>query len=250
MEYIGDWMLHDMAETGSTNDEVKKLSANIRGQKVVISARSQTNGRGRRGRGWVSLDGNLFFSLGVENELKNLGALVFIASLSLWQTVRNLDPLLNVKLKWPNDVLVNDKKISGMLLEKGAGDYWVIGIGVNVTQQREDFPEELRDKAISVREAGAAVPRAAIAAGIITRLDDLFLRQHILSQPAENLIGELTRRSCTIGRRVEVISPTGQYEALAVAIAPDAGLIVELPDGSRRTVSSGEVSVRGLLGYT
>ena len=92
--------------------------------------------------------------------------------------------------------------------------------------------------------------RAAIAAGIITRLDDLFLRQHILSQPAENLIGELTRRSCTIGRRVEVISPTGQYEALAVAIAPDAGLIVELPDGSRRTVSSGEVSVRGLLGYT
>ena len=97
MEYIGDWMLHDMAETGSTNDEVKKLSANIRGQKVVISARSQTNGRGRRGRGWVSLDGNLFFSLGVENELKNLGALVFIASLSLWQTVRNLDPLLNVK---------------------------------------------------------------------------------------------------------------------------------------------------------
>ena len=83
MEYIGDWMLHDMAEAGSTNDEVKKLSANIRGQKVVISARSQTNGRGRRGRGWVSLDGNLFFSLGVENELKNLGALVFIASLSL-----------------------------------------------------------------------------------------------------------------------------------------------------------------------
>ena len=126
----------------------------------------------------------------------------------------------------------------------------VIGIGVNVTQQPQDFPEELRDKAISVREAGAAVPRAAIAAGIITRLDDLFLRQHILSQPAENLIGELTRRSCTIGRRVEVISPTGQYEALAVAIAPDAGLIVELPDGSRRTVSSGEVSVRGLLGYT
>lgn len=114
----------------------------------------------------------------------------------------------------------------------------------------EDFPEELRDKAISVREAGVSVPRAAIAAGIITRLDDMFLRQHILSQPAEALIGELTRRSCTIGSRVEVISPTGQYEALAVGIAPDAGLIVELPDGTRRTVSSGEVSVRGLLGYT
>ena len=101
-----------------------------------------------------------------------------------------------------------------------------------------------------MREAGVTVPRAAVAAGIITRLDDLLLRQRILSQPSEALIGELTRRSCTVGSRVEVISPTGEYEALAVGIAPDAGLIVELPDGSRRTVSSGEVSVRGLLGYT
>ena len=157
MEYIGDWMLHDMAEAGSTNDEVKKLSANIRGQKVVISARSQTNGRGRRGRGWVSLDGNLFFSLGVENELKNLGALVFIASLSLWQTVRNLDPLLNVKLKWPNDVLVNDKKISGMLLEKGAGDYWVIGIGVNL--KVAPLLVNTLYPAVSLAEAGINVER-------------------------------------------------------------------------------------------
>lgn len=159
-------------------------------------------------------------------------------------------------IKWPNDIILDRRKVCGILTkltsdaESGTINGAVIGIGVNVTQQPQDFPEELRDKAISVREAGAAVPRAAIAAGIITRLDDLFLRQHILSQPAENLIGELTRRSCTIGRRVEVISPTDQYEALAVAIAPDAGLIVELPDGSRRTVSSGEVSVRGLLGYT
>ena len=159
-------------------------------------------------------------------------------------------------IKWTNDLVLGTKKLCGILTEltveaeTGTVDSIVAGIGVNVRQRPEDFPEELRDKAISVREAGAAVPRAAIAAGIITRLDDLFLRQHILSQPAENLIGELTRRSCTIGRRVEVISPTGQYEALAVAIAPDAGLIVELPDGSRRTVSSGEVSVRGLLGYT
>ena len=163
---------------------------------------------------------------------------------------------LELGIKWVNDLYYQGRKVCGILTkltsdaESGTINGAVIGIGVNVTQQPQDFPEELRDKAISVREAGAAVPRAAIAAGIITRLDDLFLRQHILSQPAENLIGELTRRSCTIGRRVEVISPTGQYEALAVAIAPDAGLIVELPDGSRRTVSSGEVSVRGLLGYT
>ena len=172
MEYIGDWMLHDMAETGSTNDEVKKLSANIRGQKVVISARSQTNGRGRRGRGWVSLDGNLFFSLGVENELKNLGALVFIASLSLWQTVRNLDPLLNVKLKWPNDVLVNDKKISGMLLEKGAGGYWVIGIGVNL--KVAPLLVNTLYPAVSLAEAGINVERLDFLRSFIAEFDNYF----------------------------------------------------------------------------
>ena len=132
MEYIGEWMLHDMEEVGSTNDEVKALSYNITGEKVIISARRQTDGRGRRGRSWIGLDGNLFFSQGLECELKFMGALVFISTLSLWKTIRDLSPLADVKLKWPNDILVNDKKISGMLLEKGEGNYLIIGIGVNL----------------------------------------------------------------------------------------------------------------------
>lgn len=132
MEYIGEWMLHDMEEVGSTNDEVKKLSANITGEKVIISAQRQINGRGRRGRSWIGLDGNLFFSQGLECNLNAIGAMVFISTLSLWRTIQDLNPVLNVELKWPNDVLVNDKKVSGMLLEKGEGDYLIIGIGVNI----------------------------------------------------------------------------------------------------------------------
>ena len=132
MEYIGEWMLHDMEEVGSTNDEVKKLSANITGEKVIISAQRQINGRGRRGHSWIGLDGNLFFSQGLECELRNIGAMVFISTLSLWRTIQDLNPVLKVELKWPNDILVNDKKVSGMLLEKGEGDYLIIGIGVNL----------------------------------------------------------------------------------------------------------------------
>ena len=176
------------------------------------------------------------------------------AGLAVCQVLEELG--LAPAIKWPNDIIIDRRKVCGILTklasdaETATVNGAVIGIGVNVTQQREDFPEELRDKAVSVQEAGVTVPRAAVAAGIITRLDDLLLRQRILSQPSAALIGELTRRSCTVGSRVAVIHPTGEYEALAVGIAPDAGLIVELPDGSRRTVSSGEVSVRGLLGYT
>ena len=132
MEYIGEWMLHDMAEVGSTNDEVKKLSENIIGEKVIISAQRQISGRGRRGHSWIGLDGNLFFSQGLECDLSAIGAMVFISTLSLWRTIQNLNSMLDVKLKWPNDILVNDKKVSGMLLEKGEGDYLIIGIGVNL----------------------------------------------------------------------------------------------------------------------
>ena len=127
MEYIGEWMLHDMAEVGSTNDEVKKLSENIIGEKVIISAQRQISGRGRRGHSWIGLDGNLFFSQGLECDLSAIGAMVFISTLSLWRTIQNLNSMLDVKLKWPNDILVNDKKVSGMLLEKRRGrlfDNW------------------------------------------------------------------------------------------------------------------------------
>ncbi len=217
----------------------------------------QTHGNGRLGRSFLSDGGRgvyLSYLLRPDCDPAALSLLTSCAGLAVCQVLEQQG--LSPAIKWPNDIILDRRKVCGILTkltsdaESGTINGAVIGIGVNVTQQREDFPEELRDKAISVREAGVSVPRAAIAAGIITRLDDMFLRQHILSQPAEALIGELTRRSCTIGGRVEVISPTGQYEALAVGIAPDAGLIVELPDGTRRTVSSGEVSVRGLLGYT
>ena len=226
-------------ETDSTNTRGMQLALEGAPTGTVVLADRQTHGS---------------YLLRPDFDPAALSLLTSCAGLAVCQVLEQHG--LAPAIKWPNDIILDRRKVCGILTkltsdaESGTINGAVIGIGVNVTQQPQDFPEELRDKAISVREAGAAVPRAAIAAGIITRLDDLFLRQHILSQPAENLIGELTRRSCTIGRRVEVISPTGQYEALAVGIAPDAGLIVELPDGSRRTVSSGEVSVRGLLGYT
>ena len=244
-------------ETDSTNTRGMQLALEGAPTGTVVLADRQTHGNGRLGRSFASPAGQgvyLSYLLRPDFDPAALSLLTSCAGLAVCQVLEQHG--LAPAIKWPNDIILDRRKVCGILTkltsdaESGTINGAVIGIGVNVTQQPQDFPEELRDKAISVREAGAAVPRAAIAAGIITRLDDLFLRQHILSQPAENLIGELTRRSCTIGRRVEVISPNGQYEALAVAIAPDAGLIVELPDGSRRTVSSGEVSVRGLLGYT
>ena len=244
-------------ETDSTNTRGMQLALEGAPTGTVVLADRQTRGSGRLGRSFLSPGGQgvyLSYLYRPDCDPAALSLLTSCAGLAVCQVLEELG--LAPAIKWPNDIIIDRRKVCGILTklasdaETATVNGAVIGIGVNVTQQREDFPEELRDKAVSVREAGVTVPRAAVAAGIITRLDDLLLRQRILSQPSEALIGELTRRSCTVGSRVEVISPTGEYEALAVGIAPDAGLIVELPDGSRRTVSSGEVSVRGLLGYT
>lgn len=132
MQRINGWQWEEYDEVVSTNDTVRNLTNKKDGAKYVVTALRQTGGRGRRGRSWVSLEGNLFMSMAFEAELKNVGQIVFIVSLSLLETLRHLFPDINICLKWPNDVLVNDRKISGILLEKGEGDYIIAGIGVNI----------------------------------------------------------------------------------------------------------------------
>ncbi|MBO6282201.1 MAG: biotin--[acetyl-CoA-carboxylase] ligase [Alphaproteobacteria bacterium] len=128
-----DWRIFNFDTVESTNDTAKEYSRTAT-DNFVITADKQTAGRGRRGRRWVSLDGNLFCSIGLKFELKHLGKLVLLSSLSLLQAIKNLKPDADVKLKWPNDVLLNGAKVSGMLLEKGADDFMIVGIGVNIKQ--------------------------------------------------------------------------------------------------------------------
>lgn len=128
-----DWPIFHFDVVGSTNDVAKEYSQTAVGN-FVVQADAQTDGRGRRGRKWISLKGNLFFSVGLKFELKNLGMLVLISSMSLLQTIKDIKADADVKLKWPNDVLLNNAKVSGMLLEKGDGEYMIVGIGVNIKQ--------------------------------------------------------------------------------------------------------------------
>lgn len=156
MEKIADWQWYDFDEVGSTNDTVKDFCAEA-GQKIVVTAKAQNNGRGRRGRSWVGLDGNLFMSMALEVPLHELGQVIFVVTLAMLNSIKKLAPELDVKLKWPNDVLVNGCKISGILLEKASGDYLVIGIGVNITA----YPEikDIIYKTTSLKQAGCETDR-------------------------------------------------------------------------------------------
>lgn len=136
---VKDWRIVGFDEVESTNDEALKYSRKANGASYVIIAKRQTKGRGRRGRSWVGLDGNLFFSVLLEFDVKNLGALVIISALSLLQCIKSLKSDVEVLLKWPNDVLLNGAKVSGILLEKANGNYMIVGVGVNIKHSPHDI---------------------------------------------------------------------------------------------------------------
>lgn len=131
MELLNGWQYYEYDEVESTNDTIKKYCI-AEGQRIIVKANTQTAGRGRRGRSWLSIEGNLFFSLALESSLKNIGGLVLVSGLSLLQTIKYFSDKINIKIKWPNDVLIDGCKVSGILLEKAQGDYFIIGIGVNI----------------------------------------------------------------------------------------------------------------------
>ena len=157
-DFIDNWWWQDYEELTSTNDEALKLSINPPSPFYVVTAKRQSSGRGRRGRSWIGLEGNLFMSLSLPLENKDIGALVFIVSLVLLETIKFFDEKALVQLKWPNDVLLNNRKISGILLEKGAREYIIAGIGVNIASAPQ-VSESVLYSTSCLAEAGIKISR-------------------------------------------------------------------------------------------
>ena len=170
MKKINDWLWEDKEITESTNDDALLYSQKYHGEKFIISARQQTKGRGRRGRSWIGLEGNLFFSQGIEFEVQNLGQLIFISSLSLYQTIQKfLSTEHSLVLKWPNDVLIDNSKVSGTLLEKGSNRYFIIGIGVNICVAPTN--DNLLYPTTSLKEKGILIDRLSFLKFYIENFD-------------------------------------------------------------------------------
>lgn len=129
-EKIAHWEWYDADIISSTNDEIKNIVQT--NKHIILSAIEQTKGRGRRGRDWLSITGNLYFSYSLEVNSQNLSQIVCIIGLSLAKTITTYLTNKDVKIKWPNDVFVENKKISGILIENIKDNLWAIGVGVNV----------------------------------------------------------------------------------------------------------------------
>jgi len=241
-------------EIDSTNAYLKRIAASGAPHGTVVIAEGQTSGRGRMGRGFVSEAGKgLYLSLLLRPDAgltRSITMLTAFAAVAVCEAIMAIAPL-QPKIKWVNDILVDDRKLCGILsemsIETAQVDYVVIGVGINVHYEAADFPEELRDKAISLDMlTDEPLSRAKLAAALI----DAFARMvEVCSADAQRYIDRYRERSITVGREILVLRGEEQREAEAIGISSDCGLIVRYPDGAEETLHYGETSIRGVRGY-
>lgn len=235
----------------STNRYLKSLANDGAPTGTVVIADGQTKGRGRRGRSFDSPKGKgiyLSYLLRPEctpAESTTLTAWAAVAAASAVSYVCGVEP----NIKWVNDLLLDGKKLCGILTElsieseSNMVDYVVVGIGMNVNEKAEDFPPRLRDIAISLAQVlDREQPRAALCAELIRRMDQLSLDW---PQERESYLAAYRRCEETVGRDVRVVSPGAERYAHALAIEPDFSLRVRFDDGEEARLRSGEISIRG-----
>ena len=244
----------DRCIMGSTNLDAKALAEKGEAAGAVVVADMQTAGRGRRGRGWVSPSGkDIYMSLMLRPQCRpeKASALTLVMAVSVLEAVREM-VTQTCSIKWPNDIVVNNKKVCGILTEMSAEldgiHYVVIGAGINVNQ--EQMACEIQDKATSLYiEGGKRIKRAELAARVLHYFEinyAVFEKTWDFSGLADQYNRSLVNRD----REVRVLDPKGAYDGIARGINEKGELIVERKsDGQTEYVYAGEVSVRGMNGY-
>ena len=233
----------------STNDYAKTLAVPDKSQNYYLAAEEQTGGRGRRGRSFYSPAGQGLYLTGLYfPEVPPARASRFTAygAVAVCRAMQEVCGL-TAEIEWRNDILWQGKKLCGILTEmalegeSGAIQYMICGMGINLSQQPEDFPEAFRDLAASLRMAtGQTPPRNLLCAALINALDEAyeaFLKEDPL------WLQEYICHCATLSREVVLLSGPEKIPAFAEGISEDFGLMVRYADGRRETVYAGEISL-------
>jgi len=239
----------------STNTECKRRAMSGAPDGMAILAEEQTGGRGRLGRSFQSPKGcGLYLSALLRPQLPPAEVVDFTA----WVAVAVCDGIeaacgTRPQIKWTNDIVLNGKKLVGILTEleleseTNSLQYLVTGIGINVNYRPEDFGEDIRDMATSLaQELGRPVRRSLLAAEVIKAMDRMYAN---FPHNKQEYLDKYRADCLTTGHQVQLITPVSRQEAFALEIDDEFRLVVELPDGTRKALSTGEVSVRGMYGY-
>ncbi|NCC06661.1 MAG: biotin--[acetyl-CoA-carboxylase] ligase [Clostridia bacterium] len=231
----------------STNNRAKQLAAAGAPNGTLVVANQQTGGRGRRGRCFASPAGTgLYLSLIIRTPL-SMECVATLTSAAAVAVCRALDRLCDkhLQIKWVNDIFKNGKKCCGILseaeadFETGGVSYAVVGIGLNIHEPKDGFPDEIKDIAGAIFDDEEFVPRSVLAAEIA---NELFAFANAL--PEMPFMDEYRQRSCVVGKNINIIQNANVRRAKAVAITDNGHLQVTLEDGTPEELSFGEISIR------
>lgn len=240
-------------KTGSTNTEAAQLAKEGAPHGTVVIAEEQTDGRGRRGRNWQApAESNIYFSMILRPRFvaDRASMLTLVMGMSVVRAIREQCGL-KAEIKWPNDIVVNKKKVCGILtemtLEERTIGYVIVGVGINVNQQ--EFPENIRETATSLaRESSTIFSREKLLQKVMEYFEadyEIFLKTEDMSLLMEKYNAWLVNK----GLQVKVLEPAGEYRGTAHGINEMGELLVERESGQVEAVYAGEVSVRGIYGY-
>ena len=241
-------VLHVHDEVTSTNDVAMALADAGAPHGTAVAAERQTRGRGRLGRAWSSPPGvGLWTSVVLRPPVPAAAVpvLTLAAGLAAAEAIE-AEAGIPAALKWPNDVLLDGRKVAGTLLELRTEDqavaHVVAGVGINVHQARGDFPPEVAQTAVSIRQAtGRPVSRVLLLRGLFTRLETWYER--FLAEGPDPVVTAAAGRMPVLGQPVVAVAGAERLEGTAARLDSDGALVLALPGGGTRRVLAAEVTL-------
>jgi BirA family biotin operon repressor/biotin-[acetyl-CoA-carboxylase] ligase len=233
-------------EAASTNTLAMELAAKGAADGTVVIAETQTGGKGRLGRSWISPKGNLYISVILRPEIPPHKAplITLMAAVAVASTIRQRFDI-QAGIKWPNDILISGKKMAGLLTEMRAEPdrvkHVVLGIGINVNMDIAELPVFLRKLSTTLSaETGKKIDRALFLQQFLAELDRWY---QIFLKSGAAVIEAWEMFNATVGNRVAVSGPEEAFEGTAQGIDADGRLILKLDDGTVRQVAAGDVTI-------
>jgi BirA family biotin operon repressor/biotin-[acetyl-CoA-carboxylase] ligase len=232
------------SSTSSTNDVAAEYATDERNNGLAIFAEEQTAGRGRAGAKWISGRAKSVLCSIVLTKTKCSAELLSLAlAVAVAEAIGKVGDSL-AKIRWPNDIMLNDKKVAGILLESKTGNgktVYILGIGINCHQNRDSFPVELQATATSIDiEAQTICDRVSLAKRLLSSVDHWL---GVAEKNSEMVIEHWSNLSLLLGRRVRLVFSGTEFVGNCVGIDPEKGLILQLDSGGMRFFDAAHTTI-------
>jgi BirA family biotin operon repressor/biotin-[acetyl-CoA-carboxylase] ligase len=253
-QYIGKNIIY-YDSIGSTNSKAKELAEGGQEHGTVVISEEQTSGRGRLGRNWVSPKyKGIWMSIILRPDIitENISQITLLGAAAVQKAIMEMG--IKTGIKWPNDIVLNSKKVCGILTEMSGEidhiNYIVMGIGINVNLEEEDVPLDLKDMATSLKlQSGICLDRKLLLANVLNIFEKLY-NDFVQNGNINEIIEICRKNSILIGKEIQLIYKGKITTAKALDISDDGELVIENDQGIIEHIVSGEVSIRGVYGYS